>query len=104
MLIVEIVIVVLRYGLDEPAGRQRLAGVVQREAHLVSALTGGHQHRAAVLTGPRAAVDVQVGHQRRILDQILKSIGGIGLVVIAVVAVTGITAAGGQHKAQHQCQ
>ena len=74
MLIVEIIIVILRYELNKAAGGQLFVDVVQRKAHLVALIIVGDDQRAAVLVPPCAAVDIQVRHLFAVLDQPLKGI------------------------------
>ena len=74
VLIVEIIVVIVRHELDEAAGSQLFAGVVQRKAHLVAIVVGVGDQRAAVLTLPRAAVEVEVRHLLGVFYQPLKGI------------------------------
>ena len=74
VLIVEIIIVILRYELNKAAGGQLFVDVVQRKAHLVALIIVGDDQRAAVLARPCAAVDIQVRHLFAVLDQPLKGI------------------------------
>ena len=74
MLVVEIVVVIVRHELDEAAGGQLFAGIVQRKAHLVALIIVGDDQRAAVLARPCAAVDIQVRHLFAVLDQPLEGI------------------------------
>ena len=74
MLVIEIVIVIVRYELDEAAGGHVFVSIVQRKAHLVTLIVVGSDQRAAVLTRPRAAVEVEVRHLFGVLDQSLEGI------------------------------
>ena len=75
VLIVEIIVVIVRHELDEAAGGQLFVDVVQRKAHLVALIIVGDDQRAAVLTRPRAAVEVEVRHLLGVFYQPLEGIG-----------------------------
>ena len=96
VLIVEIVAVILRHELNEAAGGHLFVRIVQRKAHLVTAVVGGGDQRAAVLATPCAAEDIEVRHLFSVLDQTLEGIRqAIKIIVAAVVAIVLVALAAG---------